>query len=138
MDMLRNRPADPEASIRASIPVGYAATTSKDRIEEDVRRRLANPTSPEGYAGQLMGGLGYAGTLHRLPNLEIPVLVITGDQDKMVPPENAEILAGAIKDVRLIVVPGAGHVIFTDAPEALTDAMLPFYGEVEGSHDRSR
>lgn len=138
MDMLRNRPTDPEASIRASIPVGYAAGTDPARIEEDVRRRLALPTSAEGYAGQLMGGLGYAGTLHRLPDLDVPVLVITGDEDQMVPPENAKVLAGAIKDARLVVVPGAGHVLFTDAPEALTSAMLSFYEEVAGAHDRSR
>jgi pimeloyl-ACP methyl ester carboxylesterase len=43
-----------------------------------------------------------------------------------VPVANAAILAGALPDARTVIVEGAGHVIFTDAPDAVTDAMLAF------------
>lgn len=127
MAMLRNRTTLPrEEAIRASIPVGYADTTNKDWIEEDVRLRLEIPTLEQGYMGQLMAGLGYPGTVPRLPQVKVPALVIHGDLDKMVPVQNADILANALPDARTVIVKGAGHVIFTDAPDAVTDAVLDF------------
>jgi pimeloyl-ACP methyl ester carboxylesterase len=127
MDMLRNRATLPlEESVRASIDVGYAKTTPRERIEEDVRLRLEIPTTNEGYASQLMAGLGYPGTLSRLHTVTVPTLVLTGDQDQMVPPANSDILMSALPDARKVVIPGAGHVVFTDQPEAVTTAMLEF------------
>jgi pimeloyl-ACP methyl ester carboxylesterase len=127
MAMLRNRVTLPrEEAIRASIPFGYTDATPADWIEEDVRLRLELPTTEAGYTGQLMAGLGYPGTLERLPNLTVPTLVITGDADRMVPPQNSELLAGAIPNARTVTIPGAGHVLFTEAPDRLTDAVLEF------------
>jgi pimeloyl-ACP methyl ester carboxylesterase len=127
MDMLRNRNTLPrEEAIRASIPVGYAASTPPHWIEEDIRLRLEIPTTEAGYMGQLMAGLGYPGTKSRLHGVTVPALVIHGDGDQMVPPANADILAAALPDARKVIVPGAGHVIFTDAPDAVTGAMLDF------------
>ena len=62
----------------------------------------------------------------------MPTLVVTGDQDRMVPVANTTILADAIPGARAVIVPGAGHVIFTDAAEALTDAVLTFLDGVTG------
>jgi pimeloyl-ACP methyl ester carboxylesterase len=127
MEMLRNRNTLPrEEAIRASIPVGYAETTDRDWIEQDVRLRLEIPTHEAGYMGQLMAGLGYPGTVPRLPQVKVPALVIHGDLDKMVPVANVQVLADALPDARTVIVQGAGHVIFTDAPDAVTDAVLTF------------
>ncbi len=127
--MLRNRATmSPEDAARASIEVGYAATTPRDRIEEDIQRRLALPTTNEGYTNQLMAGLGYPGTKDRLHQIAVPTLVITGDADQMVPPVNTDIIAGAIPGARKVVLAGGGHVIFTDQPDQLTGAMLEFLG----------
>jgi pimeloyl-ACP methyl ester carboxylesterase len=137
MDMLRNRNTLPrEEAIRASIPVGYAPTTPADHIEEDVRLRLEIPTHETGYMGQLMAGLGYPGTKARLPEVTVPALVIHGDGDRMVPVANAQILADALPDARAVIVQGAGHVIFTDAPDAVTDAMLEFLDGVSADAPR--
>ena len=48
----------------------------------------------------------------------------------MVPPANSDIIAGAIAGARKVVIPGGGHVIFTDAPDAVSGAMLEFLGAV--------
>jgi pimeloyl-ACP methyl ester carboxylesterase len=131
MQMLQERASLPlEEAVRASVDVGYAPTTDRVAIEEDIKLRLEIPTSAEGYRNQLYGGLGYPGTGPRLPGVGVPTLVIAGDRDRMVPPANAEFLARTIPGARLVVVPGAGHVIFTDQPQAVTDAMLEFLGEV--------
>lgn len=138
MDMLRTRHTlPPEEAIRASVDVGYAKTTPREWIEEDIRRRLELPTSEKGYINQLTGGLGYPGTKARLPQVTVPALVVTGDLDQMVPPANTDILADALPNARKVIVPGAGHVIFTDAADALAGAMLDFLDEV-GAADARR
>ncbi|MBV9663981.1 MAG: alpha/beta hydrolase, partial [Actinobacteria bacterium] len=75
-------------------------------------------------------GLGYPGTGSRLPSLDIPTLVITGDADQMVPPVNSDFLANTIPNARKVVVPGAGHVVFTDNPTAVITALLEFLDSV--------
>ena len=112
--------------IRSPENVGYAKATPRDRIEEDVAKRLEIPTTAEGYQNQLMGGLGYPGTKARLHQVTVPTLVITGDLDQMVPPANSDVLTEAIPDARKVVIPGAGHVVFTDQPTAVAEAMLGF------------
>ena len=131
MTMLQSRTSLPrEEAIRAGLPYGYADTTNKDWIEEDVRIRLEIPTHDAGYTGQLMAGLGYEGTAPRLPQVKVPTLVIHGDGDRMIPVANAGILADALPDARTVILPGVGHVIFTDAPDAVTDAVLEFIAGV--------
>jgi pimeloyl-ACP methyl ester carboxylesterase len=130
MQMLTSRgELTPEESVRASIPVAYRLAP-EDWIEEDVRLRLELPTTRTGYEGQLMGGLGYEGTRKRLANLRVPLLVVTGDADQMVPPANSEIIARSTPGARTVVIPGAGHVLFTEAPSALAAAMLEFLDAV--------
>jgi 3-oxoadipate enol-lactonase len=132
MDMLRDRTAlSPEESIRASVPFAYSPTTPQERVDEDVQRRIDVPNTAEGYTNQLMGGLGYPGTKSRLGQIRVPTLVMTGDADQMVPPANTDILAEAIPDARTLLIRGAGHVVFTDAPDEVATAMLEFLSEAQ-------
>jgi pimeloyl-ACP methyl ester carboxylesterase len=127
MDMLRTRTElDPEAAMRAAIGIAYAPDTPADIIEADIKLRLEIPTSGAGYTNQLTAGLGYPGTAARLPELDMPVLVIHGDADKLVPVENVEIIARRIRNATTVIVPGAGHVIFSEQPATVTTAMLKF------------
>ncbi len=45
----------------------------------------------------------------RLPLIRVPTLVLTGDRDRLVPPENSRRLARLIPGARLVELPGAGH-----------------------------
>lgn len=45
----------------------------------------------------------------RLPLIRVPTLVVTGDQDRLVPAENSRRLARLIPGARLVELPGAGH-----------------------------
>jgi pimeloyl-ACP methyl ester carboxylesterase len=138
LDMLQANASLPlEQAVRASIPVAYAEGTDRARIDEDVARRIELPTSREGYLAQLMGSAMYPGTRSRLPGVHIPALVVTGETDKIAPPANAAIIAGALPDARVLVVQGAGHMVITDQPEVLAAAMASFISEVQVSVSRS-
>ena len=54
---------------------------------------------------------------------QVPVLVLTGDHDRLVPPALSDEIAAAIPGAELIVVPGAGHVVIMERPELVNDAI---------------
>jgi 3-oxoadipate enol-lactonase len=62
-------------------------------------------------------------TRARLATLRAPTLVLTGDGDRLVPPQNSEVLARAIPKASLLLLKGAGHV-FPLEREAETTAAL--------------
>ena len=80
--------------------------------------RLAQ--SPAGLAAALRGlGTGAMEPLwERLPQLTMPVTLIVGERDAKFR-AIAERMAAALPDATLHVVPGAGHAVQLEAPEAV-------------------
>jgi pimeloyl-ACP methyl ester carboxylesterase len=133
MAVLKSRADMPfDEAVRAAVKFAYSPACDPAVIEADMKRRLELPTSPVGYEGQLLGGLGYQGTLPRLKALDVPALVFTGDADQMVPPQNSATLAEAIPDSRLVTIPGAGHVVFTEQAAAVATAVTAFLTGIGG------
>ena len=62
----------------------------------------------------------------RLDELDVPVLVITGDDDRIVPTESSVRLAGEIPGAELVVIPDCGHVPQEECPDAFLDAVRAF------------
>jgi len=116
----------PAESIRLTVPYIYDASTSRDRVEEDVLLRIRTAISNEAFAAQYQGIRSWAGTHERLPQLKMPVLVIHGETDRLVPPENGHIVARAIPQAELVMLPNASHIFFTDQPEASEKAIVGF------------
>jgi 3-oxoadipate enol-lactonase len=61
-----------------------------------------------------------------LSTLELPVLVVVGEEDKPDFVKIAEHLAAEIPGAELVTVPRAGHLLGLDRPEALNDLLLEF------------
>ncbi|MGH3300122.1 MAG: alpha/beta fold hydrolase [Streptosporangiaceae bacterium] len=60
----------------------------------------------------------------------VPVVVITGAQDRLIPPARAAALAAGIPAARLVQVPDAGHGIILERPEAVTEEIAGLVKEV--------
>jgi pimeloyl-ACP methyl ester carboxylesterase len=58
-----------------------------------------------------------------LPQITCPTLVITGERDVWAPPAQHAEFAARIADAELVIVPGAGHMLPMEAPEALNAAI---------------
>lgn len=58
-----------------------------------------------------------------LAQIACPALVLTGALDTWSPPAQQEAIAAAIPDAELVIVPGAGHMIQREAPQAVNDAI---------------
>jgi pimeloyl-ACP methyl ester carboxylesterase len=62
----------------------------------------------------------------RLDEVRLPVLVITGDDDRIVPTEESIRLARELPNARLVVIPNCGHVPQEECPAEFLHAVLPF------------
>jgi 3-oxoadipate enol-lactonase len=108
---------------RASVPFNYGPRCRrehKDRIAEDIQRRLAHPFPERAYKAQMV-----AASLHncyrRLKRIEAPTLLVHGREDRIVPVANAEILAERIPRAELRILDHAGHLYSTEQPEVDED-----------------
>lgn len=67
------------------------------------------PVAPA-FFGQVGAVVGHS-TGRRLGNIRVPTRVITGDQDRLVPPANSRLLSERIPNATLEVLEGIGHGI---------------------------
>jgi pimeloyl-ACP methyl ester carboxylesterase len=63
-----------------------------------------------------------------LERIDAPTLVVAGDRDFVAPPLAAQAIADGIAGAELVVLPGAGHFVFVEAPDAFREAVLSFLG----------
>jgi len=74
----------------------------------------------------------WQGKLHA-PQVACPALVVSGAQDRMTPAKTGRQLADAIPGARYEVLPGAGHMLPTEAPRALLRLLLDFLAGVRAA-----
>ena len=112
----------------------FGGVTARD---ESVRQRMINarrshPPAADGYALQLLGIFGWS-SWNFLRCIPHETLVISGDDDPLVPVANAETLAARIPNATLEIVPGAGHLLLWDDAENLGRRISRFL-----NHTRTR
>lgn len=64
----------------------------------------------------------------RLPTLKVPTLVLCGEDDGMVPPENSRQIAQRIPGARLALIPQCGHLPMLEQPLAVASLVFDFLG----------
>ncbi len=125
---VRTTDGDRESELRRMIPYLYTERCCRERpgeIEEFIARRLSRPGSPEGFAAQLAAAVGHS-AWERLDGIAAPTLVITGGDDRLVPPVNSERIAHRIPGAKLVVLPGRPHRLFAEDPDAFNREILAF------------
>lgn len=106
-----------------------------DRLFASVRRN-----SPERYLafirailafGRLEPGQqGQPKLTERLGEIRVPTCVIVGDQDILTPVSQSEQLADRIAGAEFHVVPGCGHITFTERPAETAAIIENFLGRI--------
>jgi pimeloyl-ACP methyl ester carboxylesterase len=109
------------------VPVIAGGRTSRDRgvLREGLQERLADPPTPIGYLHQLCSVWGWSGHVH-LPRLQMPTLVLHGEEDPVVPVVNARYMARRIPNATLHVLARGGHLILADEAAAAGEAIVSF------------
>ena len=62
----------------------------------------------------------------RMPGLQVPVLVLFGTKDRMIPPEMGRLYCEKLPNCHLILVYDAGHAVDADRPEAFVSVVSDF------------
>ena len=117
----------------------YGGATGRDTEARNEQMRIrshAPPPSSYGYAMQMLGANGWS-SLPFLSAIPHETLVITGDDDPLVPVENARILADRIPRARLKIVKRAGHLLlWDDAPNVAARIRSFINDRAETNHGR--
>jgi haloalkane dehalogenase len=74
---------------------------------------------------------------HRLADLDVPVLLLWGESDEFVPLAGAHRFERELPDTELVVVEGARHFVWEDAPERCAAALTAFLGRIPPSSGSS-
>lgn len=65
-----------------------------------------------------------------LGRIQVPVLVIAGDDDQIIPAVGMQEMAGAIPNAEFVVIPDAGHLTPLEQPRAFNTAITEFLAKV--------
>lgn len=108
--------------------------TARTRAEnpdlvEFVRSMMA-ATSVEGIVAAQSAMRDRPDSTPTLAGLQLPALILVGQEDELTPPAEAEAMHRAIAGSRLEVIPDAAHVLNLEQPEAVNSAILGFLEEL--------
>jgi haloalkane dehalogenase len=70
---------------------------------------------------------------YRLSDLAVPVLLVWGQSDEFAPVAGAHRFERELPDTELVVMDGAGHFVWEDAPERCAEAVTAFLHRIRGS-----
>jgi pimeloyl-ACP methyl ester carboxylesterase len=100
--------------------------------DEDLRLYVAPWLGPEGqaafYRQIVQNDQRYTdGIQARYGEIERPVLILWGEEDRWIPPEKGERLRAEIPGSRLRTIPEAGHLAMEDSPDIIVEALERFF-----------
>jgi len=118
----------PEESVRSMLSIGFTKKFIENNptfIEELVAQRIQNPPNSIGRARQYEA-INTHDTYERLSDIKTPTLVVAGDEDVLVNPENSHILASRIPNSKLVILKELGHSFILEAPEKSSKVIIDF------------
>ena len=104
---------------------GGHARRDLDWVRRHGELRQRHPPNAWGYMGQMVGASSWS-SLPQLGRIKQPTLVITGDDDPLVPASNSMLLASRLPEARVLVVAGEGHLLLMDSSSAALRPIREF------------
>jgi 3-oxoadipate enol-lactonase len=127
-DMERMQKLTPEERSKETLPFVFSQDfiDNKPAIIQEILAKMAGHISPpHGYKRQVEAVVAHD-TYERLPEIKVPTLVIAGDADKLVPPENSRIIASRIPQAELVILKNMGHGFNIEAADEVNSTVLRF------------
>jgi pimeloyl-ACP methyl ester carboxylesterase len=123
------------AYVHEAILAAYIAGAAHRRLSDEALRTYVEPwLGPAGQPG-FYRQIAQMDERHtdavegRYGAVACPTRILWGEEDAWIPIESGRRLAAMIPGARLVPVPGAGHLVQEDAPEAVVAAVLDFLPE---------
>jgi 3-oxoadipate enol-lactonase len=113
-----------EPVVEAYLPRLFAPQTLRDRPELfESARRIARRNDPRGAAALLRGMALRSPSDDIAPDLKMPMVMVAGTGDAVIPVAEARTIATAFPHGRLSLCAGSGHLPMLEEPGAVTEAL---------------
>ena len=99
--------------------------THPDEVAEFIRVSLRH-TQPDAAFLRQYDACQRHDTTDRDAQIKVPVLIMTGDEDPLVPPGNSTILKQLIPQAELVVFPKRRHCLLIETPEEFNQNVIDF------------
>ena len=117
----------PSGVARDMMPKLLGKTTQETNPEiEAFVRRLIKQQSPIAIRMAIHRMMHRPDSSPLLPSIKVPTLVITGDEDALIPVDESRAMAKAVPGATLVIVPKAGHLANLEQPDAFNHALHEF------------
>jgi pimeloyl-ACP methyl ester carboxylesterase len=118
----------PEELARKNRPLSFTQKfmdENWDWLEAKMRREIAHSAPAFSFKRQMAAAMQH-NAYSRLPDIVSPTMVMTGTEDILIPPENADLLASQIPGSVLKRYDGVGHAFMSEARDAVVKDILEF------------
>jgi pimeloyl-ACP methyl ester carboxylesterase len=106
----------------------FVKKTPFAQLDQVAKLLIGSPASVT--ACGMQGMMAYDAT-DALSKINVPVLLIAGDRDRWTPVECDEFMLSRIPNARLEVISPAGHMLFMEYPERVTEMIETFFAELD-------
>lgn len=103
-------------------------------VEDYIRATALYPPTTAGLRAQWAALMGYD-SWDRLHLITAQALILQGNADVLVPPENADVLGVRIPESKVIIMEGAGHSLAFEAADTVNELLLDFFAENRDESD---
>ena len=117
----------PVAVARAMLP-GMVGKSTREREPSVVAmmRAMLESASVESIIGASEAMMNRPDATSLLPTIDVPTLIVVGEEDVLTPPKESSAMHSAIRGSRLEIIPGAGHVSNVERPAAFNQVVSEF------------
>ena len=130
--LAEERGADAVAERMIDGMVGKGTRARRPEVVAEVRAMLARQPVP-GIVDALRAMMARPDSTPDLATIDVPTLVVVGDEDALTPTAEARRLHEGVRGSRLEVVAGAGHVSNLEQPAAFNGALRDFLASLDAA-----
>jgi len=119
----------PEEILRKDMDIYFSdsfVARNPEKVEEFIEISLRHHQPADAFFRQFDACLRHD-TVDRLQQISAPTLIMTGDDDPLVPPENSYILKELIPHAELVVFPGGHHCVMIEKADQFNQKVIDFF-----------
>jgi len=112
-----------EETVRNITRFAYSRKASSDLIERGISDLMR--CRPEVLYGDFLACDRFD-TMNEVEKIDLPTLVLCGDEDQLTPVKYSQFLHSRIKGSKIEILPNAGHMVMMESPQAFNEKIREF------------
>ena len=130
---IANEGLSPEEILKKEMDIYFSEKfirENPEKIKEFIEMSLLYYQPPDAFQRQFAACLKHD-TVNRLNHVSVPILILSGDDDPLVPPDNSKILKQLMPWAELNFFPGCRHCFFIEEAAQFNRKVISFLKSVK-------